>query len=222
MSNWRYYTWALPIIGAIFAFISIATPALDTLKLYDHFLEESYSAPLEVWMIGFWEMGPYDGWVSSLSLDLGIPFGATLTPFLVCFFGLLLGAILGINSGITGYRKNFKRNITAISGIIMIGFTILFIIWVEVEWSPFSGGSYLDEWDDLIDYKFDPGFGVIGPFIGGVFCIAGAFLPPEERNIQTISKPSKMGVSSTIQYCSECGFKSNGKYCPKCGTSMIR
>lgn len=220
MSNWRYYTWAFPIIGAIFAFISLATPALGSLTLYDIYWDDTYVVNFEMWMIGFWEAGPYSGWVPDLSTEIGLPFGATIIPFILCFFGLLIGAILGIKAGVSGYRKNFSRGITALSGILMIFFTILFIIWVEVEWSPFSGATVEDEWLDLYDYQFDPDFGVIGPFIAGTFCLLGAFISPEERTIQVASKQSKMMATSAIKYCHECGFKTNGKFCPKCGTPM--
>jgi hypothetical protein len=102
----------------------------------------------------------------------------------------------------------------------MISFTILFIIWVEIEWSPFSGSNYEDEYYDLYEYQFDPDFGVIGPFIGGVICLAGGFFKQGEREIPFASKQSKMKPTSIIKYCPECGGKATGKFCARCGTRL--
>ena len=161
----KKHIWVFPIIGAIFALISIASPVFGNLTLYDVYWDDSYTIPIDIWMVGYWEAGLYEGWINELSSVIGLPFGATTTPFVLSFIGLLFGAILGIGTGVLGYRGDYRRIFSALSGILMISFTILFIVWVEVEWSPFSGGSVLDEWDDLIEYQFDPDFGVIGPFI---------------------------------------------------------
>ena len=219
MANWRNYTWVFPIIGAIFALISIASPVFGNLTLYDVYWDDSYTIPIDIWMVGYWEAGLYEGWINELSSVIGLPFGATTTPFVLSFIGLLFGAILGIGTGVLGYRGDYRRIFSALSGILMISFTILFIVWVEVEWSPFSGGSVLDEWDDLIEYQFDPDFGVIGPFIGGLICLAGAFVHPGERTMPLASKQSKLMPTSTIKYCHECGGEATGKFCARCGTS---
>jgi len=222
MSDWRNYTWGFPILGAIFAIISIVTPVMDTATLYDHFLDDTYHWDIEIWMVGYWEFFSYDGWVDELANESGILFDISLTPFIICFLGLLIGAISGIGAGVSGYRGDFRKNIAAISGILMIGFTLIFIIWVEVEWSPFSGDSVLDEWDDLIDYQFDPGFGVIGPFIGGIFCLVGALIPPEERAMPSASKQPGVEPASNLKFCPDCGAEATGKFCSNCGKSIVR
>ncbi|MFX1426852.1 MAG: hypothetical protein ACFFBE_10400 [Promethearchaeota archaeon] len=220
MVDWRPYTWVLPIIGAIFGLISLATPVIGSLTIYDISWGGAVSGNFEIWMLGYWESGSYNGWVNELSSELPIPINATITPFIICFIGLLICAVLGIRAGILGYQGTYKKSMAALSGILMIGLTILFIIWVEIEWSPFSGDTWEEEWFDVYKYQFDPDFGVIGPFIGGVFCLIGAFISPEERSMQTVSKQSKLIPASQINYCPECGAKVTGKFCSNCGKSM--
>ena len=215
----KKYIWVFPIIGAIFALISIATPVFGNLTIYDVYWDDTHQIPFDAWMIGYWESGTFNDWIHDLSI-FGVPLNASLAPFLLSFIGLLFGAILGIGTGVLGYRGDYRRNISALSGILMIFFTLLFIIWVEVEWSPFSGDTVEDEWLDLYEYKFDPDFGVIGPFIGGAICLAGAFIQPGERTMPLASKQSKMMPKSTIKYCYECGSKATGKFCARCGTRL--
>ncbi|MFW9940949.1 MAG: zinc ribbon domain-containing protein [Candidatus Thorarchaeota archaeon] len=226
MENWRKYTWVLPIIGAIILIISISTPVMDdsTVTIDDGWDIDTYKMPLDIWMVGYYEVGPYDGWVDELA-DFTDFLIVDLLPFIICFIGLLIGVITGIAAGVSGYRGEFRKNIATISGILMITFTLLFIIWVEVDWSPYSGETitYVDEWDDTItvSYQFDPGFGIIGPFIGGAFCIVGGVLQQEERVIPIASK--RPGVTPTLKpkYCPHCGAKVAGKFCSNCGKSLL-
>ncbi len=226
MENWRNYNWVLPIIGAIIVIISIATPVMDdpSVTYEDEWDVYTYRIYLDIWMVGYYEAGPYDGWVDELA-DLTDFLLIGIAPFIICFIGLLIGVITGIGAGVLGYRGDFRKNIALLSGIIMICFTLLFIIWVEVEWGPYIGETitYVDEWDDTIttSYQFDPGFGVIGPFIGGVICIVGGLIQQEERTIPIVSK--KLGVTPALKpkFCPDCGGKVAGKFCSNCGRSLI-
>ena len=226
MKDWRNYTWALPIIGAIIVIISIATPVMDdpTITYEDEWDVYTYKAYLDIWMVGYFEVGPYDGWVDELS-DLTGDFELGLAPFIICFLGLLIGVIAGIGVGVLGYRRDFRKNIATLSGILMIGCTLLFIIWVEVGWGPFGGEpiTYVDEWDDTVTvtYQFDPGFGIIGPFIGGVFCLAGGFIQPGERAIPLSSKKPGVTTALKLKYCPDCGAKAYGKFCSNCGKPIV-
>lgn len=223
MADWRNYTWALPIVGAIFVIISIATPVMSstTITYEDEWGVETYPIDLDIWMIGYWETGPYDGWVDDLSEMFGGLFEMELAPFIIGFLGVIIGAIAGIGVGILGYRGDFRKNIAALSGILMIGFTLIFIIWVEAEWGPYGGETmtFVDDWDDTysITYQLDPDFGIIGPFIGGVFCLAGALIPPEERAMPSASKQPGVTPASNLKFCPDCGAEASGKFCQSCG-----
>jgi len=239
MADWRTYRWVLPIVGALFAIISIATPAFSgldlTLEEWDDYDEEWYtyfsgSIPMDMWMIGYWEAnipgGPsMDGWVDDEELTM-LTGGTTeieMGPFLIGFLGLLIGAIAGIGVGILGYRGNFRKEIAALSGILMMGFTLIFIIWVEAEWSPLGGKTVVDDYGDRVTYQLDPGFGIIGPFIGGVLCLAGAFIKPVERAVPSASKQPGVTTqpqakpTSEARFCTQCGTEVPGDFCPDCG-----
>ena len=223
----KKYIWVLPIVGAIFAIISIATPVMEspTITYTDEWDSDTYPMILDIWMIGYWESGLMDGWVDELS-DLTGFFEIELAPFIICFLGLLIGVIAGIGVGVLGYRGDFRKNIAALSGILMICFSLIFIIWVEAEWGPYGGETitYVDEWDDIytVEYQFDPGFGIIGPFIGGIFCLAGGFIQPEERAMPLASKQLGVTPASKLKYCSDCGAEATGKFCSSCGKPIVR
>jgi len=238
MADWRTYTWVLPIVGALFAIIAIATPVMAdaniTVEWWNDWEEEwvngvPITMPLDIWMIGFYDSGPYgDGWVDDLSETFGGLFEMELAPFIIGFLGVIIGAIAGIGVGILGYRGDFRKNIAALSGILMIGFTLIFIIWVEAEWAPLSGETvtFVEEWNGTDEFRFtyqlDLGFGIIGPFIGGVFCLAGVLIPPEERAMSSASKQPGVTPASNLKFCSDCGAEATGKFCSSCGKPIVR
>ncbi|MFW9878654.1 MAG: hypothetical protein ACFFG0_36705 [Candidatus Thorarchaeota archaeon] len=127
--------------------------------------------------------------------------GIAPAVFPIGFIVILIGAILAVGSGIIGFlersRKQFarfgvfKKLIALLGGILMCLSMIIFIIWLEVEWSLFSGRT-INILGDQIYYKYTIGFGFFGPIIGGSICIATIFLDRDPnlvtnstRNTQT-------------------------------------
>jgi len=231
MDNWKDYIWALPIVGAIIAFISIAIPA----AVSSYLKADGFSAPfsIDIWMIGFFDAGiGGEGWVDEINkISGGVGFDMTTAIYILSFIGVLLGGILGLGAGGLGARGDFRKSFSLASGALMIIFTIIFIIGVEVDASIYSGDSF-DMGGTLVEYKFNVGFGVIGPFIGGVICIASFFMdriPTTERIVpetpkqpQVTAKPQVMAQpqaqpSSGAKFCTHCGTEVPGDFCPGCG-----
>ena len=204
MDDWKRYIWVLPIVGAIFAFISIATPAA---------IWSDMGINIDAWMIGYWDGGiAGDGWVDEVyELTEGYGPDFDLGIFIVSFIFVLIGGIMALAVGVKGYQGDFKKNYAALSGAIMIIFTIIWLAVVESEWEIFS------------EYGMDPGFGVIGPFIGGAFCIISVFAPQLGERItsmqpQTAAQPQVMAQpSSGARFCTHCGKEVPGDFCPGCG-----
>ncbi|MFX1376931.1 MAG: hypothetical protein ACFFA0_14090 [Promethearchaeota archaeon] len=172
MINWRNNIWIFPIIGAIFAIISLFTPVMFSICEYESWWDGDFTEFVNIWMVGYWFDGINSGWINGLPDVPFISFNATHAPFIFSFIGLLFGAILGIRTGVLGYRGDFRRNIAALSGLLMIFSMLIFLLWVEIDWKPFSGDT-VRSLEISVDYQSIPGFGLIGPFIGGIFCLAG-------------------------------------------------
>ncbi len=230
MADWKNYIWVIPIVGGVLSLISMALPAIVSSEL----TADGYPSPygLDIWMIGFFELGPESGWGMEELYDLtgGMGFRLNSTPFIISFIGVLIGAIAAIGSGVLGFRKDFKKFIALLGGILMVAFSIIFIIWVEVEWKLYSGDTY-DYLGTTIHYKFSPGFGVIAPIIGGVIAIASFFMPeapPRERKAPVVPTEPKETAQpqavppSQVRYCPNCGAEVPGEFCPSCGTVFKR
>lgn len=202
MDNWQKYIWALPIVGAIFAFLSIATPAL---------VWSLGGLNVDAWMIGYWDGGVLgDGWVDEIyEISGGIGPDIGLAIFIVSFVFVLLSGIMALGVGVLGYRGDFDKKYAALSGAIMIIITIIFLAVIESEWEVFS------------TWEMDPGFGVIGPFIGGAFCIASFFAPQLGERITSVqprvTAQPQAKPTSEARFCSDCGTEVPGDFCPDCG-----
>jgi len=84
---------------------------------------------------------------------------------------------------VLGYRGNFRKGLALLSGILMIALTLLFIWWVEYDNDLFSYPTLtiVDPYQEVELLGPDIGFGLIGPFIGGAFCLAGGLIPTKTR-----------------------------------------
>lgn len=224
MSNWKKYIWTIPIISAIIALISLAVPAINSkLLTWDGVPAPS---PMNMWLIGYFDMGVLgEGWVDEIfDTTMGM-MAIDILPFIIGVIGVLIGATLAIGSGILGARGNFRKPLALLGGILMLAFSIIFTIWVEVEYSLFSGKTF-DYMASEIHYEFTVGFGIIGPIIGGVLCIASFFMdriPVKERiEPETPKQPQvkaepQVTPSSEARFCPHCGTEVPGDFCPDCG-----
>jgi len=230
MDNWKKYIWVVPIVGAIITFISLVLPAITSSSIKSEMMGP---APwdMDFWLIGRFKFGSLDGGVDELSDLFEGVFSLPIAIFIVSFIGVLIGAILAVGSGVLGIRGNFRKSIALFGGVLMVAFTLIFTIYVEADISIFSGKT-IDVPGDQYYYKFNPSFGIIGPIIGGVFCIASFFMdriPTKERiepetprqprvtaQPQVIAQPQAQPTSGA-KFCTHCGTEVPGDFCPGCG-----
>lgn len=177
MADWKEYIWILPIIGGIFAIISIITPVASF-----SFIGQN----ADLWLISYWDGGTYlgKGWVDEIRVNsYTAEIAASKLPFLLGFWGVLIGGIIALGVGGLGYRGNFRKGLALLSGILMIALTLLFIWWVEYDNDLFSYPTLtiLVPYQEVELSGPDIGFGLIGPFIGGAFCLAGGLIPTKTR-----------------------------------------
>lgn len=237
MANWKDYIWVMPIIGAIFTFISMAVPAITSAAI----LGDGSPAPFSVtmWMIGslrfdFSGGGSVTGLVTLLQ---SATFGAlpiNLVPFIIGSSGVVVGAIIAVVSGVLGIRRDFRKSIALVGGILMFAFSLIFTIWLEAQFNLFSGKSVnvVLNGGGVLYYRFNVGIGIILPIIGGIICIASFFMdriPSKERIVpQTPTQPKvttqppvttqpQAKPTADEKFCPHCGSKVPGDYCPSCG-----
>ncbi len=175
MANWRKYNWIFPIIGGIITLISMATPAASFT-----YLTESAN----LWIIGYW-VGTTNlgrGLVDEITVNINGSISAQLTAgsseFVICFFGLIISGILALIVGGLGFRRNFRNRLALLSGIIML-LTIFFFVWlIGLSYEVFSNPilTYEDPYGSLSLSLSNIGFGLIGPLIGGAFCLTGGLI----------------------------------------------
>ena len=135
-------------------------------------------------MIGYWagstNLG--QGLVDEIQVNINGTITAQLaesaTPFVICTFGVIIGGIIALIVGVLGSRGNFRKRITLISGILMIAFMLLFMFWINSSYETITYPIlvYEDPYGSLPLSGYTMGFGLIGPFIGGAFCLAGGLI----------------------------------------------
>ena len=229
MGNWKEYIWVIPIVGAIIAFIAIAFPAAVSTSLDSEMMGP---APwdIEMWLSGHFEFGSESGSISDLN-DL---FSGLLklpeAAFTICIIGVVIGAIITVISGVIGFRErsgksdsrlgDYRKHITLLGGGLMVLFSLIFIIWLEADASLFSGET-IDIVVDEYYFQFMPGFGVIGPIIGGVLCITSAFMGPIQTKERIIPEtPRQPRVTAQPQVTAQAEPTSEARFCPQCGTEV--
>ena len=225
MGKLKDYIWIVPLIGGILTLGAFFAPAL-------YMTESNESIYLWMWALVSIQYESYYGGterdvVFSRNPDI-------LTPSIICSFIIILCILTLIISSFL-YRKRMRNSkVNPIVGlgasICIIGFNIAWIVIIEAVMS-----SYLSNFWSYMN----PGFGVIGMFIGPVLSIigyGGAIIgvkqkreiihPLQERRVVTeVHDPTTATTPqiSKFKFCSECGTKLskvNQKFCMECGTRI--
>jgi hypothetical protein len=210
MGDVREKAWAFPIVGGIIALFALLTPSA--------YISEYY-ASMYVWMWGLlsYQIYGYTGY-TGFTQDSGELMISVISTILV-----LISIIAIIINGSINKRKKTIGVSWILPPIFLILSTIGYIAALEIR-------SYR-----LIDVSFwmnvNPGFGVIGMFIGSIISFIGYGVskssPKQPREVifpmkKEIINPvgENTAIAQTIKFCPECGHRildREHKFCVDCG-----
>ena len=227
-------SWIFPLLGGIFAVISVFTPA----SYFDMLGLSMYS-----WMWGF-SLGSVLGYGSSTGWFQD-PMG--LISGIICSFIIFLVGITMIISA-TRVRKgeidiDQSRKVWLISGIVNMTAVITWMILMDLSFQNFilqSLGSYYYSYPYVLSYwaVLNEGFGVIGVFLCGGLGVTGYIICRAIKTSTTRKKSdleskfvdhpeeNKLKISEAIlqtsqfKFCPQCGKPLGNKvlkFCPMCG-----
>ncbi len=144
----KKYLWLLYFLGGILLIISAVTPSASV----------TFFGTIYVWLWGSMS----SGYATQMIPDMLI-----VTIGIITLIMLLLSGILAV-AAVYGYKtKKIKKEYKELEKIWLLLATIsivITIIYIVI----FGTSSYMMGWQ-----VFNPGFGVIGPFIGAGLIIAG-------------------------------------------------
>ena len=227
MSKIKDYIWTLPLIGGILALGAFFAPAAYAVE------SEEY---IYLWIWALLSYQYYDYYWDEF--DRGVIFSENpdvLVPSIICSVLIILSILVLIGSSLY-YRKRMKdRKVNPIvwlgASLCILGSTIGWIVAID---NGMSSPSLPSFWS-----FFNPGFGVIGMFIGLILPIIGyggarVSMKQKRETIQPLQKgvavtetydpiTSTTPQISNIVFCPECGSKlskENQKFCMDCGTAI--
>ncbi len=215
MGDIREKAWAFPIVGGIIALIALLTPTA--------YLSE-YLGSMYVWMWGLLSVQLYGyGSNTQFTEEPG-----ELMISIICTIIVLISIIAMLASGSS--NKKFRataKSWVAPSVFLMIG-TIIYIVGLEINTYNIGGFSF---WSNI-----NPGFGVIGMFLGGIVSLIGygvsKMSPRQATDIFVAKKTEFMRSekeihptpSSIFKFCPMCGYKivkTDQKFCVNCGFQFV-
>jgi hypothetical protein len=204
-SSVKDYDWAFPLVGGIIALIAFITPA----GYYSDF-----SGSINIWMWGLFSIYAYGyGSITMFTQDPG--------ELLISVSGsiLVLISIIVIISKANKTRNYGDKSKWLGASISLIIGTIFWIVGMEINGQISAGVSI---WSVI-----NPGFGVIGMFMGAILAIIGhAINKISPRQPKDIIVPKKTPfISSTVRKPIELSAESDVpsfQYCPKCGDKFLR
>ncbi|MFX1389792.1 MAG: hypothetical protein ACFE9Z_07015 [Promethearchaeota archaeon] len=210
MGDIKEKAWAFPVVGGIIALIALLTPA--------SYISEYYVS-MYVWMWGLFSVQVYGyGGYTRFTADPG-----ELTISLLCTIFILINIIAMVVIGALNKRQGTsEKNWVAPSVLVIVG-TIIYIAGLEINTYLIGGFSY---WQNV-----NPGFGVIGMFIGSIISLIGigvlksrtrppleVIVPMKKEIVNSVGESTPIGQS--MKFCPECGHKilnSSHKFCVNCG-----
>ena len=211
----KNYFWIAPLLGGVLSLIALLTPA-TYLSMYGEYFY--------VWMWGLVSIKLYDPYDDIYYTDTQLTDNVRLLiPSIICSIFIFIFAVILIasaNLNRTGKKEfnELKRSWYGLSflSIIttaawMISYEI--IIYIEISQS---------FWNVM-----DPGFGVIGIFLGALISIIGTivanYLIKQKQRIQVpyIEKQVHKYPSSINQGVYKIEQVSAPKFCPMCGNEVM-
>lgn len=222
MQNAKSSIWLFPFFGSILTFIAIFTPsAYETEGTISRF----------IWLQGFGlAIGGGDAEFEYLN---PVDYPYYFIPGMITFLILLICNIILFIVSLTRRRKE-PTAVWLIMGILLIVGAIYYIAASEV--------AYRIEFESIFNResfwgKYEPGFAVIGPFLGGglaiVGFIVGKALSKGEVAMRPVNAvvtppvpaptPTPVEISEGLRFCPDCGEQlknPNQRFCHCCGREL--
>jgi hypothetical protein len=208
MGDIREKAWAFSIAGGILALLAFLTP---TAYLSD------YTGSFNVWMWGLVSFELYGYGSITTFTDNPSLIGISA----VCSILVIISIIAMIGVGASSRNSGYSGGGWVAPSILMFLATIGYIAGYEMTYLEGIGYSF---WSTV-----NPGFGIIGIFLGGIISIIGygvtkvqpqptreAIFPVKKDFIRSNVRSS----TSTFKFCPSCGhdiIKPDQKFCIECG-----
>ena len=234
MAEARNYIWIIPLIAGILVLLATLLAPAVYMNFYGYLFDN-------LWLWGLYAPPPFGGLWNSGEF---VPSPLVMIPSIVTTALIVVSGILLIIFAIIGKvrsRLSGIRNISIISGILILASEILWLILVplffpmEYYWGTVPYGFTLTFW--RIGYMgtyitiHSVGFGIIGGFIAAGLSFLGVGLAHyySKQRPEIIPKPIEPVLPSekikpmakdNWLFCPECGAKiedPNLKFCGKCG-----
>lgn len=181
MAEIKDYIWAFPLIGGIISIIGLFSPSAYWIEM--GFFENYY-------MCGLWRANPY-GMINEFIFQQE-PHNLTLPIFIVGFISFLIILICTFTISVSAivFKKRNKdiedlKNTWVIFGILFIIAAIFYIMGVEITTNVLieetHQGTKVSFWE-----VYNPGFGVIAPFISGALSIVGVAVGKSCKSISLL------------------------------------
>jgi hypothetical protein len=196
----KKHTWVFPFLGGLISIIGLLTPIAS---LYNFF---------NVWMWGL---------VVSRLFGISVEFISDMLIINIGIISSIIIALISLTLIITGYlykKDHFdNRRISKLwmcSGIIIIIATIMPL--VALDFYTYEGNFPSGIW-----VICDPGFGAIGPILGGALTIGIGIMVSISKagRKQKLIPVSVLAPKSICPYCGK-PISLNASFCSKCGKTI--